>query len=243
MSRILHIESSKFVHDVVRNIMKKSNNEYIECNSYNEALVILEEDNIDLVLTSTKADGMSVHEFIKEVRYNYKDLRVCIVTGSNNARSLISAGATNYIHKNNLIEEISKYVNEENKAVLESDFLKGKKIAVVDDSPLERLRVKDILSNYTIEESEYFESGIQLFKSKKTFDIYLIDMILKDEYGSNIIGKVKEENPDAIVVAMTALDNEDTLAEVLDYGADDVLVKPLKEKFMISKLKAIVRRK
>ena len=68
-------------------------------------------------------------------------------------------------------------------------------------------------------------------------------MILKDEYGTNIITKVREENKNAIIISMTALDNQETLAEVLDYGADDVVNKPLNEKFLISKLKARVREK
>ena len=97
------------------------------------------------------------------------------------------------------------------------------------------------MQNYNIEDIEYYEGGNELFKSNKKYDIYLIDMILKDEYGSNIIRRVREENEKAIIIAMTALDNQETLAEVLDYGADDVVNKPLNGKFLISKLKARIR--
>lgn len=242
MYTILHVESSKFVHDMVRDVIKEKGCVYLETDSYNEALMVLEENDVDLILTSTKALGMDVHDFIKEVKYQYKGVPICIVTASSNVKPLIDAGANNYIPKNDLINELQRYIDEKVKVHLQADILQDKSIAIIDDSPLARLQVKEMLQGYDIEDVSYFEGGSDLFKANRNFDIYLIDMILKDEYGTNIITKVREENSSAKIIAMTALDNPDTLAEVLDYGADDIVNKPLSEKFLISKLKARVRK-
>ena len=40
----------------------------------------------------------------------------------------------------------------------------------------------------------YFESGTELAESKKIYDIYLVDLVLQDEFGKNIIAELREKS-------------------------------------------------
>lgn len=241
MYKILHIENSYFLHDVVKEIVNRKGFEYISCDTYTEALIILNEIKVDLILTATNILGMTINDFIKEVKFEDKNLPICIVTSNDNSKMLFDVGATNYISKNNLVTELENYIDNTFLSKANNILFIDKKIAVIDDSALSRLEVKDILQKYNIKNTSYFKSGFELFASTKTFDIFLVDMILKDEYGVNIIKKIRSLYADSIIIAVTALYNQNILSEVLDYGADDIVNKPINEKLLISKLNARLR--
>lgn len=75
----------------------------------------------------------------------------------------------------------------------------------------------------------------------KKYDIYLIDIILKNEFGKDIIRKIRRSNIDSSIIAVTALDNNKALSKILDCGADDFITKPIDEELFIAKLKSNVR--
>ncbi|VYU66901.1 response regulator [Clostridium tertium] len=241
MYKILHIENSNFLHSIVKEVVTKKGFEYISCDTYTEALIILDEIEIDLILTATNIIGMNINDFIEEVKLKNETLPICIVSSNDNSKILFDAGANNYISKTDLISELESYID--NTFIFEKNNItfNDKKIAIIDDNVLSILQIKDILQKYNSKNIYSFKSGIELFKSNKIFDIYLVDIILKDESGLNIIKKIRNLNPSSIIIGITALSNENTLSEVLDYGADDIVNKPVNEKLLISKIKARLR--
>lgn len=88
----------------------------------------------------------------------------------------------------------------------------------------------------------YFESGTELAESKKIYDIYLVDLVLQDEFGKNIIAELREKSDESLIFAVTSLNNPNLLADVIDSGADDIIIKPIEEKIFIAKLKSFVRK-
>ena len=82
-----------------------------------------------------------------------------------------------------------------------------------------------------------------MLESKKKFDIYLVDLVLQDEFGKNIISDLREDNEDALVFAVTSLNNPKLLADVIDSGANDIINKPIEEKIFIAKMKSYMRRR
>lgn len=241
MVRILHIENSNFLHDIANDVINKKGFEYLSCNTYTEALIILREIKVDLILTATNIIGMTINDFIKEVKYENSDLPICIVTSNDNSKILFDIGANNYISKNNLVSELENYLDNMFFSKVGNTLFHDKSIAVIDDNALSRLEIKNIFQNYDFKNVSYFKSGTELFNLNKIFDIYLIDMILKDEYGINIIKKIRKSNNNSIIIAITALDNQNILSEVLDFGADDIINKPINEKLLISKINARLR--
>ena len=241
MYKILHIENSTFLHSIVKEVVTKKNFEYISCDTYTEALIILNETEIDLILTATNIKGMNINDFIEEVKHINETLPICIISSNDNSKIFFDAGANNYISKTNLVSELESYINNASIYQQNNVLFDDKKIAIIDDNTLSLLEIKDILQKYISKNMYSFKSGTELFKSNKIFDIYLVDIILKDESGLNIIKKIRNLNPSSIIIGITALSNENTLSEVLDYGADDIVNKPVNEKLLISKIKARLR--
>ena len=68
-----------------------------------------------------------------------------------------------------------------------------------------------------------------------------IYIILKNEFGKDIIRKIRRSNIDSSIIAVTALDNNKALSKILDCGADDFITKPIDEELFIAKLKSNVR--
>ena len=232
MKTILHIEPSAFFVEVIREKFNDSEYEYLSTDSYNEALILLEEFDVDLIISSFEGNGMTCEEFIKNVTYSYQDIPVCILSGNklnSNMQQFMNLGVIQYIDN---IFKMDKYLQ----------ILREKEIAVIEDSHFSRLHLKDIFDRYKIKSVRYFESGTELAESKKIYDIYLVDLVLQDEFGKNIIAELREKSDESLIFAVTSLNNPNLLADVIDSGADDIIIKPIEEKIFIAKLKSFVRK-
>jgi two-component system, OmpR family, response regulator len=69
------------------------------------------------------------------------------------------------------------------------------------------------------------------------FDLILLDLILPDGNGIDVLKRVRVERPDVPVIVVSALGEVDDKVDLLDAGADDYLVKP----FAFAELAARVR--
>lgn len=138
-------------------------------------------------------------------------------------------------------EEIRKHLDNIFREDEYMECLKEVSIAVLEDNKLERIIEKKLLEDYGIKNVDYYMSGELLLNSNKKYDIYLIDIILKNEFGKDIIRKIRRNNIDASIIAVTGLDNEKTLANLLNTGANDFITKPVNEDMFIAKLKSNVR--
>ena len=69
------------------------------------------------------------------------------------------------------------------------------------------------------------EAAAQL--ERETPDLVLLDIGLPDVSGLEILQKIKADDPDVIVVMVTAVDDVKTVVKALKAGAYDYLVKPL----------------
>jgi DNA-binding NtrC family response regulator len=67
--------------------------------------------------------------------------------------------------------------------------------------------------------------GIELSK-KQRYDVVLTDLKMPDMDGISVLSAVKEENPDASVIVMTAYGTIETAVEAMKRGAFDFLTKP-----------------
>ncbi|BDR64686.1 response regulator [Clostridium tetani] len=245
MYTVVHIEQSEFFSNIIKVMLEEQGYEYINTDNFSEACYIIENNDVDLIITSLLAKGGSIEEFIKDINSSdKKEIPIFVVTGDNineKKKSLFNLGISDYILKEDLQEEISKHVQ----AVLEEDGymrdLREAKIAIVEDSSLEYAIVRDILKNYGIENLELYKTGKELIDSNKTYDIYLIDLVLQNEYGKNIIRQIRRNNIKATIIAITSLSNSKTLSSILGAGADDFILKPVDKGLFIAKLKSNIR--
>lgn len=76
---------------------------------------------------------------------------------------------------------------------------------------------------------------------KQKFDLYLLDITLPDGDGYEVCQYVKKQK-DVPVIFLTAKDEELNVVQGLDMGADDYIIKPFRNRELISRIKSVLRR-
>lgn len=74
------------------------------------------------------------------------------------------------------------------------------------------------------------------------FDVVLLDVFLPDGNGFDICKYIKK-NKDVPVIFLTAKDEEKDVVLGFDLGADDYIIKPFRNRELISRIKNVLRRK
>ncbi|WP_125152135.1 response regulator [Clostridium rectalis] len=245
MYTILHIEQSEFFCNIVEDAVRDKGYQYMYTDSFEKAYSILKRFYVDLIITSLSAKDGTIEEFLVKVNKNIKDRGpIFALTGDsldNRKKRIIDLGVSDYILKSNINEEICSRMEDVLKEKDDMKYFKEVKMAIVEDNFIERDVEERLLNRYGIYNIDYYKSGKDLLKSKIIYDVYLVDIVLKDEFGTNVIRNIREREKDALVIAVTSLNNPKTLASVLNSGADDYIIKPLDENLFMAKLKSNIR--
>jgi len=100
-------------------------------------------------------------------------------------------------------------------------------ILVVDDESAIRYSITKTLQRvgYQVDSAASGEEAIQKMQ-QQPFDVVLTDIRMPGISGVDLLGKVKEQAPDAIVILLTGYASLDTAVESLRLGAHDYLIKP-----------------
>lgn len=76
---------------------------------------------------------------------------------------------------------------------------------------------------------------------KEKFDLVLLDVMLPDGNGFEI-GKYIKKNFETPIIFLTAKDEEKDVVYGLELGADDYIIKPFRNKELISRIKNVLKR-
>ncbi len=90
-----------------------------------------------------------------------------------------------------------------------------------------------------------FSSGADFLRAvrRDSFDLYVLDWMLPDISGIEVLGKLRHKLDDYTpVVVATARDEEQSIVRGLEAGADDYLVKPVRQGELIARVNAVLRR-
>ncbi|MEW6600701.1 MAG: sigma-54 dependent transcriptional regulator [Nitrospirota bacterium] len=113
-----------------------------------------------------------------------------------------------------------------------------KKLLIVEDEETLCESLKRVLSKegYVVDTVNNAESALSM-QQERTYDLIVTDIILPGMTGIELIRKIKEDNPEQIVVVMTAYASLETAVEALRAGSYDYIVKPV----MHEEIKQIVK--
>lgn len=78
--------------------------------------------------------------------------------------------------------------------------------------------------------------------SEQAYDAALIDLGLPDGSGYEICRAVRAAG-DAAIIILTARSDEDSVVRALEEGADDYVAKPFRARELVSRLRAVLRRR
>lgn len=117
------------------------------------------------------------------------------------------------------------------------------KVLLVEDSPM---IVKGLV--YTLEQEQFdvtsamsYAMAEDIIYEGRDFDLAILDIMLPDGDGRSICRILKEER-NIPVIFLTAKDEESDVVQGLDMGADDYIIKPFRNRELISRINNVMRR-
>ncbi len=101
------------------------------------------------------------------------------------------------------------------------------KILVIDDEKVVGDSLRKTLhgEGYEIDTAESGQEGLRKAR-RESFDLIIVDLKMPDIDGLDVIKKIKEEQPDVMMVMITGYSTVDSATEALKTGAFDYLPKP-----------------
>ena len=116
-------------------------------------------------------------------------------------------------------------------------------ILVVEDDPAIRRGVVDALqfAGYDVTQAGNACEG-ERFATQQRFDLILLDIVLPDGSGMEILSSIREQSPLQPVIVLTARGDERDRVNGLNRGADDYVVKPFSVKELLARVEAVLRR-
>ena len=116
-----------------------------------------------------------------------------------------------------------------------------KKILIVDDSAMSRRMMRRIIENagHEVIEAEEGPDGLEKYFLEKP-DMVFLDLTMKDMYGLDVLGKLRELDPNARVVIASADIQDQTRELVRTAGADAFINKPLTPEKVIEAMNSVL---
>lgn len=117
--------------------------------------------------------------------------------------------------------------------------MRGETILIVDDEKLIRwsLRQELMKSGYNVMEAENVHHGLALL-DEKTPDLVILDQLLPDGTGIDVLQSLKTTQNVVPVIMLTAIDRSDIAVQAMKLGALDYVTKPVN----IDELKIVVEK-
>jgi CheY-like chemotaxis protein len=121
---------------------------------------------------------------------------------------------------------------------MENEFLKGKKILIVEDDLSSRLYLNKILekAGVIILNAGDGQEAVNIAFNNPDLDIILLDIQLPVLDGYSALIKIREFRKDIIIIAQTAYGLLGDKEKILNSGFNDYVIKPILAQNLIDKL-------
>lgn len=118
------------------------------------------------------------------------------------------------------------------------------RVAILEDDPDQSELIKLWLTHAEHTVDRYADAASFLRAVKHdSYDLYLLDWVLPDVSGIEVLKKLRSEMSDYTpTLIVTAKDEEQSIVRGLETGADDYLVKPVRQAELVARVAAILRR-
>ncbi len=101
-------------------------------------------------------------------------------------------------------------------------------VLIVEDQPKNQ-KILHALCKQLGYHSDIAENGrvaLDMIKSR-TYSIYIVDLMMPVMDGREFIDRLKKTEPDAVILVQSALDNVDTIIDIMKLGVFDYIIKPI----------------
>jgi len=230
---VLIVDDQKVICDLLADTLRALGYETIAVGSFDQAVEILEERSIDIVITDIVMPNKSGIDLIRYIKDKCTQIPVLAISGKGlPEKALFHAGADGFLAKPFRIGVVEDMIT---KTLIKYDINKvkpigdKKKILVVDDEP-------SILSTLidSLEALGYFAAGANNGKEalesikKESFDLVITDIRMPEKNGIDLMKDIKEQYPDLPVVMITGYPLAYPPERAKIEGADGYIAKPFR---------------
>jgi DNA-binding response OmpR family regulator len=250
-TKFLVVDHSEAVRQVlIQKLRAYGAQRCLEASNGEEALAILKQQSVDLILSDNDTEPMSGLDLLKTIRTDAKLCSVSFIMITNESSrdyllDMIKYGVSSVLVKpytfDGLGEHIEKALKNPLKTavplVKKTDILEGNSksftpatILVVDDEPncLEIL-AEIFKDEYRVLVAQNGAKALEICTSDTQPDLVLLDVMMPNMDGFEVTRRLREHpNSQHIpVIFITALASKDARIKGLDLGAVDVVTKPI----------------
>ncbi|WP_051251590.1 response regulator [Psychrilyobacter atlanticus] len=258
IDKILVVEDDKIQNDALTELIKHDYKdiEILSSTSGEDALEILTENNIDLLILDLGLLDYNDFEFIERLKEdsNFSNIPIIVYTGKeicmdeekklrNKVENIIIKGDKS---SQRLLDEIKLFVHNVKKhknVVTSNDYeiFKDKKILVVDDDMRNVFALSSILEMNGID-VEIANDGIEALeklKDMEKIDLVLMDIMMPVMDGYEAMREIRKMNEfkDLSIIALTAKAMKGDRDSCLEAGANEYLSKPIDKNKLLSLLR------
>ena len=243
--RVLHLEMSQFFSSVIEKVLTSNGIEYLNARSVEAGLAALGEYRFDMIITShILEDGRGEHFLEAIAETGKRDIPVVVITSDDSLETrerLFSLGVMDFLNKSEVVpSKVETYVRIINAGSQILEELKEFRVAVLDDSNVSLHVIRSIFNYYEVNHAEYFNSPRAMLEAGH-FDLYIIDMVLPEMSGEQVLLEIKERNSRSGVIVVSGVLNRLTMAHTPELGADDYISKPFDAREFLARVKSVVR--
>jgi CheY-like chemotaxis protein len=248
--RVMVVDGSKLVRKMIGDVLVRevADAELIACGSIEEARAALAQGAVNLVTTSLvlpDGDGITLARTVREASgQSY----VPIIVVSGNAQDALEArrfteDVTDYFDKGLGYSALAAFI----RGYVQPEPIPGARVLYVEDSKVVALATKRMLerNGLTVVHFVGVEEALEYLEQHRGQDDPGADLVLTDVYlkgvleGSDLLRRIRNDfgygKRRLPVLVMTGDANPDNQSELLRMGANDLVLKPIEERLLVTK--------
>ena len=250
--RVMVVDGSKLVRRLIADVLQREvpGVQVIGCSSIAEARVALEQGEVHLVTTALALPDGDGLEIARSVREAAGQAYVPVIVVSGDAQQHLEERrftefVTDYFDKALGHEALATFI----RGYVQPEPVVGATILYIEDSRVVAETTRRMLERQSLnvvhvlkaEDAFALLTAESLGLSTHKFDLVLTDVILKGELsGRDIVQRIRVDfaygKRRLPILVMTGDSNRDNQAELLQAGANDLVLKPIAERLLVTKV-------
>ena len=250
--RVMVVDGSKLVRKLIADVLQREvpGVQVIGCSSIAEARVALEQGEVHLVTTALALPDGDGLEIARSVREAAGQAYVPVIVVSGDAQQHLEERrftefVTDYFDKALGHEALATFI----RGYVQPEPVVGATILYIEDSRVVAETTRRMLERQSLnvvhvlkaEDAFALLTAESLGLSTHKFDLVLTDVILKGELsGRDIVQRIRVDfaygKRRLPILVMTGDINRDNQAELLQAGANDLVLKPIAERLLVTKV-------
>ncbi|HMM25237.1 response regulator [Pseudoxanthomonas sp. F11] len=250
--RVMVVDGSKLVRKLIADVLQREvpGVQVIGCSSIAEARTALEQGEVHLVTTALALPDGDGLEIARSVREAAGQAYVPVIVVSGDAQQHLEERrftefVTDYFDKALGHEALATFI----RGYVQPEPVVGATILYIEDSRVVAETTRRMLERQSLnvvhvlkaEDAFALLTAESLGLSTHKFDLVLTDVILKGELsGRDIVQRIRVDfaygKRRLPILVMTGDSNRDNQAELLQAGANDLVLKPIAERLLVTKV-------